>query len=210
MSRRGSFRARPVSRLSWEIRYRTLAPGFVTTAMRDSVHLLALRAGALHVGKTKAGAMTTAQADVTVLRSAEHATELAAQDTIGTAYDHFRHFLRTLLPLFFMWRARSGPMFGGDAGCCHLAGEARNHHVPTQSCLRREPATIKEPLGKRKWPESRGVSHDGARFAFGETARQKWDNPSIMFCADWRPHGHQVSSHQSEGRETGNFHRRRD
>jgi hypothetical protein len=52
--------------------------------------------------------MTTAQADVAVLRPAEHAAELAAQHTIGTAYDPFRHFSRTLLPRFYFSGARIG------------------------------------------------------------------------------------------------------
>lgn len=90
-------------RLRGKIRRGSLARGFTgrftTAAIRDHVHLLAFRAGALHVGKTRAGAMTTAQANVAVFRPAKHAAELAAQNTIGTAYDPFRHFSRTLLPL---------------------------------------------------------------------------------------------------------------
>lgn len=43
--------------------------------------------------------MTTAQADEAILGPSEHAAKLAAQYTIGTAYDPFRHFFRTLLPL---------------------------------------------------------------------------------------------------------------
>lgn len=139
--------------------------GRAMAAVGDHIHLLAFRAGALHVGKTKASAMTATQADEAVLRPAQHTAELAAQYTIGTAYDHFRHFLRTLLPLFFIWRARSGLMIGGCTDWCHLAGEARDQHVPTQSCLRRELATLKESRSKREWPESRRPSHDGARFS---------------------------------------------
>lgn len=80
------------------VRRRALAFRFGATVVGDHVHLLALRAGALRVGETKACAMATAEADVTILRPAEHAAEFAAQNTIGTAHDHFRHFLRTLLP----------------------------------------------------------------------------------------------------------------
>jgi hypothetical protein len=88
------------SRLRWQVRRRALAQGLAAAVVRDEVHLLAFRAGALHVGKADARAMTTAQADVAILRPAEHPAEFAAQNTIGTAYDPFRHFLQTLLPLY--------------------------------------------------------------------------------------------------------------
>jgi hypothetical protein len=87
------------SRLGGNVRRRTLAHGLATAAVGDPVHLLALRAGALYIGKSEAGAVTTTQTDVARLRSLEHAAEFAAQNTIGTAHDHFRHFLRSLLPL---------------------------------------------------------------------------------------------------------------
>jgi hypothetical protein len=87
---------------------RTLANGFATTAVRDEIHLLALRAGAFHIREAMAGPVTTAQANVAFFRSSKHATKLAACDTIGTAYDPFRHFLRTLLPLD-LWRLNLNP-----------------------------------------------------------------------------------------------------
>ncbi len=93
----------PHSRLRWNIRCGTFARGLTTAAVGDHVHLLTLRAGTLYIRGAHAGPMTTAQADVTVLRPAKHATKLAAQHTIGTAYDPFRHFLRILLPLFISW-----------------------------------------------------------------------------------------------------------
>jgi hypothetical protein len=111
--------------LSLMVRSGALSRRFLSAVVGDHVHLLALRTGTLHVGGTQAGAMATAEADATILRPAEHAAELAAQNTIGTAHDHFRHFLPTLLPFCLERRTQL------DVGqWCRLrsgrVGEARN------------------------------------------------------------------------------------
>lgn len=86
--------------LPGKIRHWALAQRVATAAVGDHIHLLTLRARTLHVRKAEAGTVTTAQANVAILRPAEHAPELAAQNTIRTAYDRIGHLLRTLLPLF--------------------------------------------------------------------------------------------------------------
>jgi hypothetical protein len=153
----------PTSRLCRQIRRVSFSRTLTPATVRDHVHLLALRAGALYVGKTKAGAMTTTQADVAVLRPSKHATEFAAQNTIRTAHDHFRHFFESS-PSPLVWRTRNQNGCGSmTPTALRTSGGGTEHSVPTQRCLRREPATLKQRRGKRKWPESRGASHDGAQ-----------------------------------------------
>jgi hypothetical protein len=84
--------------LGGKVRVRALANRFAATAVRDEFHLLALRAGALHIGEAMAGPVTAAQADVAFFRSSKHATKLAACDTVGTTYDPFRHFYELSFP----------------------------------------------------------------------------------------------------------------
>jgi hypothetical protein len=129
--------------------------------MRDRIHLLTLWAGALNIGESKACVMTAAQADVGRLRPAEHAAELAPENTIGTAYDPFGHFSYELsFPSCLAPKPRCRPMVPT------APDEWGRHGTTTQPCLRRERVTLKEPHHKRKWPESRRASHDGALLSF--------------------------------------------